>query len=255
MKYLPTLLIYLIVFIALSTFGCSKSNPQSDTGEEITNNAPSILVFTKTDGFRHASIPDGVSVIKELASENGVTVLHTEDAEYFQTDSLTEFNAVIFLSTTGDILNQQQQKAFEEFIQNGGGFVGIHSATDTEYDWPWYGEMVGAYFDSHPQVQEATISVVNNDHPATSSLPNTWTRTDEWYNFKDINPAINVLLNLEESSYNGGENGEDHPIAWYHEFEGGRVFYTGGGHTVESYSETLFREHLWGGIKYVLNQQ
>lgn len=232
-----------------SITACSGKSSKAQNQEK----SESILIFTKTEGFRHQSIPDGVEAVEEIASENAMNTVHTEDAAYFQSDSLAIFNLIIFLNTTGDILNNQQQQAFQQFINDGGGFVGIHAASDTEYDWPWYGKMVGAYFESHPEVQEATISVISKKHPSTSFLPNEWIRTDEWYNFKNVNPGINVLLNLEESSYEGGANGTDHPIAWYHEYKGGCIFYTGGGHTSESYSEPLFRKHLEGGIKYVLN--
>ena len=135
--------------------------------------------------------------------------------------------------------------------------MGIHAASDTEYDWPWYGRMVGAYFDSHPNnpnVRMATLDVVNRNHPSTSHLDNSWERSDEWYNFRDINPDIEVLINLDEDSYDGGTNGEFHPIAWFHEYEGGRVFYTGGGHTSSSFDEPDFQQHLLGGIEYCLNR-
>ena len=140
--------------------------------------------------------------------------------------------------------------AFEKFIRTGGGFVGIHSAADTEYGWPWYGKLVGAYFDSHPKIQEAVIRVKDGSHPSTKQLPKDWTCTDEWYNYKDMNPAVHVLCQLDESTYEGGKNGANHPFAWYHEYEGGRAFYTGRGHTSEAYLEPLFLEHLWGGIQY-----
>lgn len=241
---------FLIFVLATSLVNCSGKASESETA----SSSPSILIFTKTEGYRHQSIPHGVEAVEEIASQNDISTVHTEDATYFQPDTLVNFDIVLFLSTTGDILDNQQQKAFEQFIQNGGGFVGIHAASDTEYDWPWYGKMVGAYFESHPEIQEATITVVDKNHPSTSFLPDKWVRTDEWYNFKDINPEINVLMNLEESTYKGGNNGENHPIAWYHEYDGGRIFYTGGGHTAESYSDSLFRKHLEGGIKYVLDK-
>jgi type 1 glutamine amidotransferase len=230
---------------------CSNESTKAQYQEGST----SILIFTKTEGYRHQSIPEGVEAVEEIASENDISTFHTEDANYFQPDSLVKFDIVLFLSTTGDILNEKQQNAFKQFIQNGGNFVGIHAASDTEYDWPWYGDMIGAYFESHPEIQQATITVVDKDHPSTSFLPDEWIRTDEWYNFKDINPDINVLMNLEESSYEGGKNGENHPIAWYHEYDGGRIFYTAGGHTTETYSEPLFKKHILGGIAYVLEEE
>lgn len=248
----PRLILFSYIALVIGCPAIGYSDTEAETKNALAQESPSILIFTKTEGFRHQSIPHGVEAVEEIASENNISTFHTEDATAFQIDSLTKFDIVLFLNTTGDILNEDQQNAFEQFIKNGGGFVGIHAASDTEYNWPWYGQMVGAYFESHPEIQEATITVVNKDHPSTAFLPDEWIRTDEWYNFKDINPNIHVLMNLEESSYEGGKNGKNHPIAWYHEYEGGRIFYTAGGHTSESYSDSLFRKHLEGGIKYVL---
>ena len=155
------------------------------------------------------------------------------------------------------VLNENQQKAFENYISNGGAFMGIHAAADTEYEWPFYGKLVGAYFESHPNdpnVLTAQMRVLDSKHPATKNLPLSWTRADEWYNYKNINPAIKVLINLEEGSYSGGTNGVNHPIAWYHESLGGRAFYTGGGHTEASFEEATFLDHLSGGIAYCLGR-
>ncbi|HEY3003878.1 MAG TPA: ThuA domain-containing protein, partial [Kribbellaceae bacterium] len=158
--------------------------------------------------------------------------------------------AVVFLSTTGDVLDASQQAAFESYIRSGGGFVGVHAAADTEYDWPFYGDLVGAYFASHPLIQAATVQVEDRTHPATSHLDATWRRTDEWYNYKtNVRSTARVLATLDESSYSGGTMG-DHPTAWCKDFEGGRSFYTGGGHTRQSYAEPAFRAHLLGGIRY-----
>ncbi len=211
-----------------------------------------VLVFSKTAGFRHASIPDGITAIQLLGSNNGFIVDATEDASVFTYENLIQYDAVIFLSTTGDILNTEQQAAFEQYIQSGGGFVGIHSAADTEYNWAWYGGLVGAYFDSHPPgTPTATIKVADKVHPSTRFLPDYWERTDEWYNYGS-NPRgdVHVLMTLNESSYSGGNMGYDHPIAWLHTYDGGRSWYTGGGHTSESFSEAEFLEHILGGIFY-----
>lgn len=251
LKY-PSSTVLFICSLTILTASLISCSEQSRSAVPNTPEQERLLVFTKTEGFRHASIPAGVEALREMASENGWDIRHTEDASVFTPDTLNTYRAVIFLSTTGDILNNEQQNAFEGFIQNGGGFVGIHAATDTEYEWPWYGDMVGAYFESHPQIQEARLEVVDRSHPSTDFLPEEWVRTDEWYNFMDINPDINVLINLDESSYEGGNNGENHPIAWYQEFEGGRIFYTAGGHTTESFSSESFLNHLEGGIEYVL---
>lgn len=214
-----------------------------------------VLVFTKTAGYRHQSIETGVKTIKELGVENNFEVTHTENAEDFRIENLKQYSLVIFLSTSRDVLNEVEEKAFENYIKNGGSYMGIHAAAYTEYDWAWYGKLVGAYFLSHPKKTSAIINRKIKKHPATKHLPKKWKRFDEWYNYKDINNDINVLLTLDESSYKGGENSDFHPIAWYKEFDGGRTFYTGLGHTEESYSEQGFRKHLLGGIMYCLDRK
>jgi cytochrome c len=175
-----------------------------------------------------------------MGTENNFLADTTSDAGYFVDDSLKNYAAIIFLSTTQNVLNPDQQVAFQRYIQAGGGFVGIHAAADTEYDWPWYNKLLGAYFSSHPRQQKAIIDIRDTTHASTSFLPRRWERFDEWYNYKNIQPDIKVLATLDETSYQGGTNGDFHPIAWYHAFDGGRAFYTGLGHTNESYTETLF---------------
>ena len=216
---------------------------------------PRILVFTKTTGFRHSSIPAGKQAIIKLGAENGFTVDTTENADYFNEDSLKKYSAVVFLNTTDvhdSLLNNYQENAFERYIQAGGGFVGIHSATDAEYQWGWYTRLVGAHFLSHPQQQEAVLHVVDKNHPSTKHLPDTWKRKDEWYNFKQLSKDIHVLIKIDEKSYQGGTNGDDHPMAWYHEYDGGRAFYTELGHTEESYQEENYLKHILGGIQYAI---
>lgn len=206
-----------------------------------------VLVFTKTAGFRHGSIGSGIAAVRELGRLNHFDVHATEDAEYFNDGVLSRYDAVIFLNTTGDVLDDIQQAAFERYIQRGGGFVGIHSATDTEYDWPWYGRLVGAYFKGHPPVQDALVHVIDRDHPATAHLPEIWPRRDEWYNFKAQPRGVRVLALLDGDSYTGNDM-DPHPIMWCHEYDGGRAFYTEGGHTNESFADELFTRHLLGGI-------
>lgn len=217
---------------------------------------PAILVFSKTTGFRHDSIPDGIAAIQRLGQENGFTVDATEDSSIFTDDNLSNYQAVVFLLTTGTILNQDQKDAFERFIEAGNGFVGVHSASDTEYDWAWYGQLLGAYFSSHPDIQTAEVDVEDHDHLSTWFLPDVWQRTDEWYNFR-TNPrdsGVIVLATLDETTYQGGQMGADHPIMWYQEFDGGRSWYTAMGHTRESYSEPLFVQCLLGGILYAIGE-
>jgi type 1 glutamine amidotransferase len=208
-----------------------------------------VLVFYKTAGFQHDSIPAGIAAIRSLGRANDFSVATTDVAAVFTGKSLRPFDAVVFLNTTGDVLPPKQQKAFKAYIRHGGGWVGIHSAADTEYDRHFYGRLLGAYFQSHPAVQQATIDVTDRSQPSTRHLPAEWTRTDEWYSFR-TNPrrSVHVLATLDESTYSGGTMGADHPIAWCHPVKGGRAWYTAGGHTSESYSEPAFRRHLLGGI-------
>ena len=241
---------FIIVFVLLGIFACNTVPKGSKT--------PSLLVFSKTAGFRHQSIEIGKETFLKLASLNNFNVDTTEDASLFTVENLKKYDAVVFLNTTQDVLNDTQQKAFEGFIQEGKGFIGIHSAADTEYEWPWYGKLVGAYFNGHPNnpnVREADLDLIEKNHPSTKMLPDRWHRNDEWYNYKNINPAVNVLLNLDETSYEGGTNGKNHPIAWYHEYDGGRAWFTGGGHTKASFMEPLFLSHLLGGIQYALGSK
>lgn len=215
-----------------------------------------VLVFSKTAGFRHSSIPNGKAAIMQLAKENDFLVDTTENAEWFVEDSLKNYSAVIFLNTTGDVLNHYQQAEFERYIQAGGGFMGVHSATDCEYNWPWYGKLVGAYFKSHPKTQVAKLNVKDKSHPSTSHLPDVWERTDEWYNFR-VAPSdsnVKVLISIDEKSYEGGENGDNHPMTWYHDYDGGRAFYTELGHTEESYTDPNYLKHLLGGIQYAIGK-
>ncbi|MFD2871242.1 ThuA domain-containing protein [Mucilaginibacter ximonensis] len=223
---------------------------------------PRILVFKKTAGFHHGSIPLAAAAIMKLGQENSFLVDTTTDAGKITENNLKKYAALVFASTTGDILDAAQQHDLQRYMEAGGSFVGIHAAADAEYRWPWYGRMVGGYFAHHPAQQMATLTVVDKNFPATSMLPTEWKRKDEWYHYKQVSKDIHVLINLEESSLtynkNGGDDafkmGPNHPIAWYHTFENGRVFYTGLGHTDESYSEPLFLQHLLGGIKYAIGK-
>src|SRR6266446_3685852 len=216
---------------------------------------PRVLVFSKTAGFRHSSIPNGIAAIRKLGQENGFAVDATEDAGAFTQKNLARYSAVVFLSTTGDVLNAAQQDDFERYIQAGGGYVGVHSATDTEYDWPWYGRLAGAYFNGHPgnpNVRKGSYHVLDTTHVSTQGLPTRFEREDEFYNFKSIDPTIHVLIEIDEKSYEGGTNGDHHPMSWYHDFAGGRAWYTNMGHTEATYTEPLFLQHLLGGLRYAI---
>ena len=229
-----------------------------------------VLVFSKTGGFRHDSIPQGIAAIQALGTANGFTVVATEDATAFTAANLATFDVVVFMSTTGEILNDAQQTAFEGYIKAGGGFAGVHAASDTEYSWPWFGELVGGYFRNHPAgTPTADVKIEDADEPSTAGLPATWTRVDEWYNFQHpVTPAINgnttvadysprarqvkVLATVDESTYgedDGNTIDDDHPVAWCSDFDGGRSWYTAMGHTQASFSDAQFRAHLLGGLR------
>ena len=181
----------------------------------------------------------------------------TEDSAMFSEAELVNFDAIVFLLTTGDVLDDAQQAAMEGYIRAGGGYVGVHSATDTEWrgDWTWYRKLAGGVFKSHPAVRKARLRVMRSDHLATAALPEVFWHVDEWYDFTDLYEHRIDLLTVDESTYSGGRHGDYHPIAWYHEFDGGRSFYTGLGHTIESYSSPKMRAHLLGGLAYAAGRQ
>ncbi|MEV6446386.1 ThuA domain-containing protein [Amycolatopsis sp. NPDC051716] len=210
-----------------------------------------VLVFSKTAGYRHDSIPAGIRAIRELGAAHGFDVTATEDASAVT----AAYDTVVFLSTSGEVLDAAGQAAFESYVEGGGGYVGIHAAADTGYGWPWYGRLVGAWFRTHPAIQRARFVTEDRTHPATAHLPPVWTRTDELYDFR-TNPRgrVHVLQTLDESSYTGGGMGADHPITWCHPQGRGRAFYTGLGHTTESYADPAFRALLLGAIRYAAAQ-
>ena len=213
-----------------------------------------VLVFSKTTGYRHASIPAGVDAIRGLGRRHRFAVDHTEDARRFSGRVLARYDALIFLSTTGEPLSGSgQQRALRRYIGRGGGFLGVHAASDSHYRWPWYVGLVGASFRRHaPGTPAATVVVEDRSTPATRRLPRRWQRRDEWYAFRE-NPRarVHVLARLDERSYDPVDSamGGDHPIAWCHRYAGGRAVYTAMGHTAESYAEPRFLDHLLGSIR------
>ncbi|PHS02547.1 MAG: Crp/Fnr family transcriptional regulator [Leeuwenhoekiella sp.] len=235
----------LLLTIAILMLSCNSAQKPLSKGTK------NVLVFTKTNGFRHASIETGVETLREIGRENVWAVQHSEDSLIFTPQNLKNFDLVVFLNTTGDILGEEQQEAFKNYMENGGKFFGIHAASDTEYGWPWYGEFIGGYFMSHPKIQQATV-VKEAKHPTVAMFSERYERTDEWYNFKNINPDLEVTLTLDESSYEGGANGDYHPHAWFQNVGEGKMYYTGGGHTEESYAEPLFRKHLEEVMKWLM---
>ena len=209
-----------------------------------------LLVFTRTLGFRHASIPAGIAAVEVLGAYNNFSVEATEDPAAFTDNNLARFSAVLFLNTTGDVLDSTQQAAFQRYIEAGHGFAGVHSASDTEYGWPWYHALLGATFKSHPAIQQATVLIVDTAHASTRAVRTPWVRTDEWYNFTAQPSGVTVLAVVAESTYSGGAMGSSHPISWFHTYDGGRAWYTAMGHTACSYAERQFLAHLAGGIEW-----
>ena len=245
-----------LVYFAL--WGCNSTTPINSKTKRATadqTGQQKILVFTKTAGYRHEAIEKGVATFEAIGVEENIKVIHTEDAAIFNTPPLSQYDAIVFLNTTGDILDASQQQAFEAYITNGGRFLGGHAAADTEYDWPFYGELLGGYFESHPNnpnILEATLIKTANAHPATAHLESQFTRADEWYNYKSVRPSITPVLLLDESSYKGGNQGDYHPISWYTTFGKAKSFYIGGGHTKQAYDEPNFRQHIKAALMWCL---
>jgi len=246
MRYSCTVLWLFPILLALTA-----TTPAQTVSPSASFNA---LVFSKTLMFRHPSITNGIAAIKLLGAENQFHVDATEDAGWFTPASLAKYKVIIFLSTSGDILNEEQQAAFKNFIERGGGLAAVHAGVAgdvaTEGTWPWYGEILCARFTNHSAIVEATVAVEDRQNPSTAPLPEHWVRTDEWYNFiSSPRGQARVLASVDETTYKGGTMGKDHPVAWCKQVGKGRIWYTALGHTEASYTEPLFLKHLLGGIQ------
>jgi type 1 glutamine amidotransferase len=211
-----------------------------------------ILVYSRTTGYRHASIPAGIDALEKLGLEHGFSVEASEGLHSFRAGRLERYDAIVFLSTSGEVLDAQGRAVLTHYMKQGGSWLGVHAAATTEYAWPWFEGLVGAWFDQHPELQPAVLSVEDREHPATEHLDERWERTDEWYAFRR-NPRENVrvLMSVDESTYHGGTMGEDHPLAWCHEYGGGRSFYTALGHAEETYRDPEFLRHLLGALRWL----
>jgi len=215
-----------------------------------------ILVFSKTaGGYRHASIAAGKLMFLRLGQQYHIQVDTTEDSTVFNDANLKKYKTIVFLSTRGNILDSTQKLAFQHYIRQGGGFLGIHAATTTEYEWPWYNQLIGAYFDGHPEPQVALYKTIDRDFPVTRNLPDTFRRLDEIYNFRSVQDSLHFLLYVDEKSYQGGKMGELHPVSWYHNFDGGREFYLGLGHFDAAYTDPLFINMVWQGLKWTMGNK
>ena len=218
-----------------------------------------VLLMTKTEGWQHLSIPDGTRAMKQLAERHAFAVDVVETPTAFNDKNLEQYSAIVFLNTTGNILNADQKAAMEKFIKSGKGFVGIHSASDTEYGWEWYTKLVGMMFKIHPKQQTAYLKVEDANFPGMERFPKKLLWTDEWYEFQARKvDDLKILVSVDEKTYDpnanwgGGKEGKGmgslHPISWYHNFDGGRAFYTALGHIPLVYSDQTFLDHVYGGI-------
>jgi type 1 glutamine amidotransferase len=219
-------------------------------GGDVPAPRDAVLVFSATAGYRHDSIPTGVAALRELAAGHGLSVRHSEDPRDLRPGRLAGCAAVVFLSPTGDVLDDAARDALRAYVTGGGGFLGVHAAACAEEAWPYYGELIGARFDGHPEIQRTAVTVGDRKHPATAHLPVSWMWTDEWYNFR-AGPAgrdVRVLATVDEGTYNGGTMGEPHPLVWCQEPGAGRAFYTALGHLASAYSDQDFRGHLLGAL-------
>lgn len=218
-----------------------------------------VLIVTTTRGWHHESLHAGVLAIQQLAAHNSFDAVLWENPGGFTDKYLEQFQAVIFLNTTGDIFDTAQQKVMERFIQSGKGYVGIHSASDTEYDWDWYTKLVGRMFHIHPTVQTAKMKVLDPKFPGIQGFADGKLWTEEWYEFGPEKVSdLHYILGVDETTYNpkvdwgargkGEGMGALHPLAWYHNYDGGRAFYTELGHLPTNFSEPALLNHLYAGI-------
>jgi type 1 glutamine amidotransferase len=241
--------------LALSVFALNAPATAADQAR--------VLVYSGSTGFRHDSIPAGVEAVKAIAGKLGYGVDATEDPEVFSAQKLAAYQVIVFVSTTTDPKKPESEwftgdrrNALVGFLKAGKGIVGLHAAADSHYHWPWYGQMIGGYFERHPKgTPKGTQTVADAKFPATAKLPKTITRNDEWYYYKDFNPLMHVLITVDPATIGEGEaDVNPNPVAWYHEFGGGRVFYSGLGHTSESYSEPYITDLISGGLKYAVGR-
>lgn len=227
--------------------GC-VSHPAHEPAQKVAGGTPArVLVFSRTAGFRHDSIPVTIDTLRTLGAQSGLTVDATEDATFFDDATLARYAAVVFAQTTREVLDPTQQAAFERYVANGGGFMGVHAAADSGYTWPWYGDLVGAWFARHPDgLQTVRVVFENGSGPAGVR---DWRVTDEIYDYRrNPRPQVRVIASVDPASHPSGGMGDDHPIAWCHTNAGGRAWYTGLGHDAALFADQVFRAHLQRGL-------
>lgn len=213
--------------------------------------AKRILVFSKTKGYRHNSIVAGKKMMLQLGQQLHLAVDTTEDATVFNRLQ-SSYQTVVFLNTSGDVLDSLQQLGLQQYIRRGGNFLGIHAASDTEYDWPWYHDLVGAYFGGHPKQQTAMFHLANQPFPVTAHLPDSLQLFEEIYNFKAVNvDKIQVVMTVDEATYQGGNMGNQHPICWWQQYDGGKMFYTALGHNDACYTHPSFVTLIGNALRWL----
>ena len=247
-------------------------NTGGSTGDPIDRARPNVLYLTHSAGFKHEVLPLSQKILKEIGERtHAFEVTATDDCSLLSREGLKKYDAVVFY-TTGELpISDEQKAAFLDFIKSGKGFVGIHSATDTFYKWPEYGELIGGYFDQHPWHQEVTINIEDQRHPATQDInihqqrhgtvvrsEKNFKITDEIYQFKDFSRSrVHVLLSLDVNSVDLNKpavhrTDKDFAIAWWRKYGKGRVFYTALGHRPEVWQDERFQQHLIGAVRWAM---
>ena len=222
--------------------------------EEVKKNGQKkVLIFTKTEAYRHESIAAGVQTITDIAHKLGFETIHTESSAIFNPTQLSQVAAVVFLNTTGNILEEKQRKALTEYMIMGGSFMGVHSAADTETDWEWYIDHIGGQYAKHDKLKESFLHLIKDTLMINNGLAETYARADEWYSFVNLNPENYILIERQKCMESDTSVSKMAPVAWVKKSENGKVFYTGIGHTSESYQEPFVVNHLTNGMKYLLN--
>lgn len=226
---------------------------------------PHVLIYTRNgQGYVHDNIAAGVECLQEICAQKGWTAEVTDDASIFTAERIGRFDAVIFANTNNEAFETDAQRdVFQQYIQDGGGFVGIHSACGSERKWPWFWANLGGKFVRHPPLQPFEIRVIDRHHPSTSHLEDVWRWEDECYFMNELNPGIHVLLAVDlrtiedegKSEYPGRVYGDFFPLCWDQGFDGGRQWYTALGHKIEHYQDENFVRHLAGGIEWVLSKK
>lgn len=243
--------------LILLSSACSTGKTAT-TGGHVNWKQVRLLVYTKNGkGYVHDNIPSAVASIRQMGQQHGFSVDVSDDPSVFTDDNLKKYNALVFTSTNNNVFDTDAQKvAMMRYVQAGGGFVGIHSVTGTERQWPWFKRLVGGTFVRHAKHQPFKEIIIDARHPSTAALPRVWERDDECYYIKEINPDLHVLMVHDLASVNDKDKpeifGSTFPSVWCHEFDGGRQWYTALGHDAKTYDEPVFRQHILGGIQWVV---